>query len=235
MYNVDMVVIPPYQLQQICENETSPYRCKELPAIIVPATEEWYKAICDTTVSKVQNGRPVLIICKYIKKVEHLKNVLAKRLGNHYKSRIFTYTGESETTHSTPEVGSEPSPIDSNLTQLIGSFGKQQEKFTKRKIDLGEIIIATNIAGRGTDITTSNKVEEVGGMHVCITFLPESYRVEIQNAGRTARQGRKGSAQLVVHDPSHRSIDALRAMSKKLSLLCMLKKVYQRHSYKIDF
>ncbi|WP_419241213.1 DEAD/DEAH box helicase [Cardinium endosymbiont of Nabis limbatus] len=211
VYNVDMVVIPPYQLQQIASNETSPYRCKELPAIIVPTTEEWYKSICDTTVSKVQNGRPVLIICKYIKQVEHLKNVLAKRLGNCYKNRIFTYTGESETTHPITESASETDPIKANLTQLIGSFGKQQEKFTKRDIDLGEIIIATNIAGRGTDITPSDKVEAIGGMHVCITFLPESYRVEIQNAGRTARQGRKGSAQLVVHDPSHRSIDALRA------------------------
>lgn len=86
-----------------------------------------------------------------------------------------------------------------------------QETFTKKSIDADEIIVATNIAGRGTDLTTSGQVEAHGGMHVCITFLPENYRVELQNAGRTARQGKKGSAQLVLHDPASTNIATLRA------------------------
>ncbi|MHB9147646.1 MAG: ankyrin repeat domain-containing protein [Candidatus Amoebophilus sp.] len=86
-----------------------------------------------------------------------------------------------------------------------------QERFDKKSIEVGEIIIATNIAGRGTDITTKDDVEKNGGLHVCITFLPDTYRVELQNAGRTARQGKQGTAQLVIQDSNNSSIEDLRS------------------------
>ncbi|ACP20925.1 hypothetical protein Aasi_1610 [Candidatus Amoebophilus asiaticus 5a2] len=86
-----------------------------------------------------------------------------------------------------------------------------QERFDKKSIEAGEIIIATNIAGRGTDITTTDAVERNGGLHVCITFLPDTYRVELQNAGRTARQGKQGTAQLVIQDSNNSSIEDLRS------------------------
>lgn len=86
-----------------------------------------------------------------------------------------------------------------------------QIEFNKYHIDSGEIIIATNIAGRGTDITTTDRVEKNGGLHVCITFLPDRYRVELQNAGRTARQGKQGSAQIVLYDHTGANIHELRA------------------------
>ncbi|RIB07716.1 SecA DEAD-like domain-containing protein [Gigaspora rosea] len=69
----------------------------------------------------------------------------------------------------------------------------------KEKVDSRDIIIATNLAGRGTDIKTSASVESNGGMHVIVTFLPSNTRVEQQAFGRTARQGAKGTAQLVIN------------------------------------
>jgi len=88
--------------------------------------------------------------------------------------------------------------------------GDLKEKFNKHDIDSGEIIVATNIAGRGTDITTSSCVEDCGGLHIIITFLPSTLRVELQNAGRTCRQGKKGSTQLILFDEKCLSVKELK-------------------------
>ncbi|KAI3376246.1 hypothetical protein L3Q82_016754, partial [Scortum barcoo] len=69
--------------------------------------------------------------------------------------------------------------------------------FTK-KLGAGDVIIATNLAGRGTDLKVSEAVNAAGGLFVVQTFLPVNARVEAQAFGRTARQGSPGSAQLIV-------------------------------------
>jgi preprotein translocase subunit SecA len=60
----------------------------------------------------------------------------------------------------------------------------------------GKITVATNMAGRGTDIILSRGVAEKGGLHVVSTEPAASYRVDRQLYGRAARQGDPGSAQL---------------------------------------
>lgn len=59
----------------------------------------------------------------------------------------------------------------------------------------GRITIATNMAGRGTDIKLGAGVAELGGLHVIATEHHESGRVDRQLIGRSARQGDPGSAQ----------------------------------------
>eukprot|EP01132_Coremiostelium_polycephalum_P000012 gene12-17_t len=86
----------------------------------------------------------------------------------------------------------------------------EQTKFTKKELESRDVIIATNIADRGTDLVTSKAIEANNGLHVCIPFLPTNYRVELQNAGRTARQGKKGTAQLVLYSQQPTSITTLR-------------------------
>jgi len=58
----------------------------------------------------------------------------------------------------------------------------------------GRITIATNMAGRGTDIKLGRGVAELGGLHVVATERHESHRIDRQLFGRAARQGDPGSA-----------------------------------------
>ena len=57
----------------------------------------------------------------------------------------------------------------------------------------GRVTIATNMAGRGTDVKLHPAVEASGGLHVIIAEINESARVDRQLAGRCGRQGDPGS------------------------------------------
>ena len=62
----------------------------------------------------------------------------------------------------------------------------------------GKITVATNMAGRGTDIKLGRGVAELGGLHVIATERHEASRIDRQLFGRSARQGDPGSAQAIV-------------------------------------
>ncbi len=62
----------------------------------------------------------------------------------------------------------------------------------------GRITIATNMAGRGTDIKPAEEVIEKGGLHVILTEFHESARVDRQLFGRSARQGQPGKVEALV-------------------------------------
>ncbi|CAB1337457.1 unnamed protein product, partial [Coregonus sp. 'balchen'] len=63
----------------------------------------------------------------------------------------------------------------------------------------GNIIIATNLGGRGTDIKLEQKVNQCGGLFVLLTHFPDNRRVEKQLFGRTARKGNSGMVQMILH------------------------------------
>lgn len=62
----------------------------------------------------------------------------------------------------------------------------------------GAITVATNMAGRGTDIALGPGVAERGGLHVIMTERHESARVDRQLMGRAARQGDPGTVQAIL-------------------------------------
>jgi preprotein translocase subunit SecA len=64
--------------------------------------------------------------------------------------------------------------------------------------EFGRVTVATNMAGRGTDIKINDQVRELGGMHVIGTEMHESSRIDQQLFGRCARQGDPGSVQLYI-------------------------------------
>ena len=76
---------------------------------------------------------------------------------------------------------------DSDEAQLVAQAGEP-----------GRVTVATNMAGRGTDIALGSGVAERGGLHVILTEYNESRRVDRQLIGRSARQGDPGSAEALV-------------------------------------
>jgi len=78
-------------------------------------------------------------------------------------------------------------------------------KLHKREADVvaeagkpGVVTIATNMAGRGTDIKLTNEVKDVGGLAIIGTERHDSRRVDRQLRGRAGRQGDVGSTQFYV-------------------------------------
>jgi preprotein translocase subunit SecA len=62
----------------------------------------------------------------------------------------------------------------------------------------GRITVATNMAGRGTDIRLADGVAAAGGLHVILTEFHESSRIDRQLFGRAARQGDPGTVEVIV-------------------------------------
>ena len=60
------------------------------------------------------------------------------------------------------------------------------------------VVVATNLAGRGTDFKISEPISKRGGLHVIMTFVASNMRVEKQAFGRAARKGELGTGRLIL-------------------------------------
>ncbi|QOS98058.1 preprotein translocase subunit SecA [Brevibacterium sp. JNUCC-42] len=72
---------------------------------------------------------------------------------------------------------------------------EREAEIVARAGQYGAVTIATNMAGRGTDIQLGEEVSEVGGLHIIGTERHESRRIDNQLRGRAGRQGDPGSSQ----------------------------------------
>ncbi|SPF55956.1 preprotein translocase subunit, ATPase [Candidatus Desulfosporosinus infrequens] len=96
-----------------------------------------------------------------------------------------------------------------HLSDLMGRRGIPHQvlnaKFHEREAQIvseagqsGMVTIATNMAGRGTDIILGEGVSELGGLHIIGTERHESRRIDNQLRGRAGRQGDPGSTQFFI-------------------------------------
>jgi preprotein translocase subunit SecA len=81
---------------------------------------------------------------------------------------------------------------------LNAKYHEQEAEIVSRAGQRGSVTIATNMAGRGTDIKLGPGVTEVGGLHVLGTERHESRRIDRQLRGRCSRQGDPGSSHFFI-------------------------------------
>ncbi|GJL79755.1 MAG: protein translocase subunit SecA [Nitrospinaceae bacterium] len=77
---------------------------------------------------------------------------------------------------------------------LNAKHHEQEAEIIAQAGQMGAVTIATNMAGRGTDIVLGEGVPELGGLHILGTERHESRRIDNQLRGRSGRQGDKGSS-----------------------------------------
>ncbi|TKH45560.1 preprotein translocase subunit SecA [Paenibacillus sp. FSL R10-2782] len=78
---------------------------------------------------------------------------------------------------------------------LNAKYHAEEAEIISRAGEAGSVTIATNMAGRGTDIVLGEGVASIGGLHIIGTERHESRRIDNQLRGRAGRQGDPGSTQ----------------------------------------
>ena len=142
--------------------------------IYQPIIENDLEKYCQRLINSIKDvcfnqGRSVLVIFKYIENVNEMYKLLIEN--NVPSEKIIRYTRN-----------------DIN----------DESNFLKNEIKPNLIILSTNLSGRGTDIKISSELEEKNGLHVILTYLPFSERIERQAFGRAGRKGENGSGQLII-------------------------------------
>ncbi|XP_014226177.1 uncharacterized protein LOC106651975 [Trichogramma pretiosum] len=146
---------------------------EEYRGVVVP-DDEWSFEIALMAAGMIKySGRAVLIICKTIADLMLLEEHFAA-----FKDLM-----------------------SSDCPMRLKKFQDEEcVDVTRDTVLPGDVIVATNIAGRGADFKTSKELEARGGLHVYVGFCPDNERVREQAFFRTSRQGNRGSAQLVVRE-----------------------------------
>ena len=81
---------------------------------------------------------------------------------------------------------------------LNAKYHEQEAQIVKDAGQMGQVTIATNMAGRGTDIKLGDGVADIGGLAIIGTERHESRRIDNQLRGRSGRQGDPGSTRFYV-------------------------------------
>lgn len=82
---------------------------------------------------------------------------------------------------------------------LNASQDQAESEVVARAGEPGAVTVATQMAGRGTDVHVGDAAEALGGLHVIVAGLHPARRVDRQLAGRCARRGQAGTHERLVH------------------------------------
>ena len=141
--------------------------------VIYKSMREKFNAIAEDINDVSAAGRPVLVGTVSIEKSEAISAALKQKFGLEHEVL-------NAKQHEREAV-------------IVTKAGHQHTDRAGRV--RGNVTIATNMAGRGTDIKLGDGVAEIGGLHVLGTERHEARRIDNQLRGRTGRQGDAGSSQ----------------------------------------
>jgi preprotein translocase subunit SecA len=162
-----------YKLEVVVIPTNEPCIRDDREDVIYKTLKEKFDAIVEQIHQISAQGRPLLIGTISIEKSETLSAALTKRYGlDHEVLNAKQHAREA----------------------VIVAKAGQQHKGRDGGLR-GNVTIATNMAGRGTDIVLGEGVAEIGGLHVLGTERHEARRIDNQLRGRCGRQGDPGSSQ----------------------------------------
>lgn len=141
--------------------------------VIYKTIPEKFNAIAEEINQISESGRPVLVGTISIEKSEALSNILKRKFGLEHE--VLNAKQHAREAIIVTKAGH----------QYTDRNGKAR----------GNVTIATNMAGRGTDIKLGEGVAKIGGLHILGTERHESRRIDNQLRGRSGRQGDAGSSQ----------------------------------------
>jgi preprotein translocase subunit SecA len=146
-----------------------PIARKQMPTRVFRSAREKWSAIADSVAEIHGQGRPVLVGTRSVAASETISRMLEQRGIQH--------------------------------SVLNANFDKDEAEIIARAGKGGlhaHVTVATNMAGRGTDIKLDDAAKAAGGLHVILTEMHSAKRIDRQFIGRAGRQGDPGSAQIFV-------------------------------------
>jgi preprotein translocase subunit SecA len=137
--------------------------------------EKW-DAIIDEIHEIAYQGRPVLVGTTSVEKSERISNMLKRKFGIEHE--VLNAKQHEREAH------------------IVAKAGQQHKDAHGETV--GNVTIATNMAGRGTDIKLAPSAQKAGGLHVIGTERHTARRIDNQLRGRGGRQGDPGSSRFYV-------------------------------------
>jgi preprotein translocase subunit SecA len=178
IYKLDVVEIP--------TNE--PMIRKDSPDVIYKTEKAKFRAVVREITDCYIKGQPTLVGTVSIKVSEKLSEMLGKDL-----KKILSPDQFEELRQVNEERGHKNKNIIPHSV-LNAKYHEKEAEIVAKAGQSGTVTIATNMAGRGTDIVLGEGIKGLGGLHIIGTERHEARRIDNQLRGRSGRQGDPGSS-----------------------------------------
>ncbi len=202
IYKLDVVEIP----------TNKPVVRKDMDDRVYKTAREKYNAVIDEIVDMRTQGRPTLVgttsveISELLSRMLKLRNIPHQVLNaklHQKEADIVAEAGKSTMgkvwVAADGKAFSDKQSAEKHQETLEASNSKHTGSIVEEERMLGAVTIATNMAGRGTDIKLSDEVKNAGGLAIIGTERHESRRVDRQLRGRSGSPGDPGSSVFYVY------------------------------------